>query len=162
MITQEKILELLEYNSENGQFLWKNTGKGRNKNCIAGGAGKDGYINICINKKYYKAHRLAWLAYYGYLPEKQIDHINKITSDNRISNLRLATQAENNCNTKIRRDNSSGYKGITFDKQTNKWRAFIHFNKKTFRLGRFSDILEAVYAVKQKRKELHGEFACSS
>lgn len=160
MITKERLLELLEYNSETGIFYWKKTGMGRNKNLIAGGKDKDGYINICINGKLYKAHRLAWLATYGELPTHQIDHINKITYDNRIINLRLATQTENNCNTKIRRDNSSGYKGITFDKRTNKWRAFIHFNKKTFRLGRFSNIMDAVNVVKEKRKELHGEFAC--
>jgi hypothetical protein len=162
MITKEELLNDIEYNPETGEFFWKKTKKGRNKDLSAGGRDKDGYIVICINGSQYKAHRLAWIIYHGFAPTEQIDHINKITSDNRICNLRLASQTQNNCNQKIRVDNTSGFKGITFDKQTNKWRASIHLNKKTFRLGRFSDIKTAINIVSEARKKLHGEFACTT
>ena len=101
MITKEELLNNIEYNPETGKFFWKKTKQGRNKDLSAGGKDKDGYIAICINGSQYKAHRLAWIIYHGFAPTEQIDHINKITSDNRICNLRLASQTENNCNQKI-------------------------------------------------------------
>jgi hypothetical protein len=162
MITKEELLNDIEYNPETGEFFWKKIKQGRNKDLSAGGKDKNGYIVICINGRQYKAHRLAWIIYHGFAPTEQIDHINKITSDNRICNLRLASQTQNNCNQKIRSNNTSGFKGITFDKQTNKWRASIHLNKKTFRLGRFSDIKTAINIVSEARKKLHGEFACTT
>lgn len=76
-----------------------------------------GYVQIKISGKLYHAHRLAWLYVYGYMPEKEIDHINRIRDDNRIANLREATSQLNSLNTGIYKNNTSGSKGIYYNKR---------------------------------------------
>ncbi|MDA6380520.1 HNH endonuclease signature motif containing protein [Escherichia coli] len=70
---------------------------------------------IMINGKAYPAHRLAWLIVYGTMPDGFIDHINRVRTDNRISNLRLVTHSENMQNRKIQKNNKSGYRGVSWD-----------------------------------------------
>lgn len=91
--------------------------------------------------------------------ELQVDHANGNGLDNRRSNLRLCKKLENSRNTKIRTDNTSGYKGVTFKKANNKFRAFIYTNYKQIHLGYFSTAKEAALAYNQKALELFGEFA---
>ena len=103
MITAEELREQLNYDPETGVFTWRV--KTRQKN-IAGRVGHlnktTGYVSISVRKKTYLAHRLAWLHTYGCWPRKEIDHINRVRSDNRIANLREATRAENCANRKKR------------------------------------------------------------
>lgn len=88
---------------------------------------------------------------------KQIDHINLNPLDNRLSNLRQCSHAENMRNVKIRKNNSTGYKGVHIHQ--GKYRAGIRFNGKTHHLGLFATALEAAKAYDDKAIELHGEFA---
>ena len=90
---------------------------------------------------------------------KNPDHINGNPLDNRKSNLRICTQHQNTCNNKIPKNNTSGYKGVTWDKSRKKWAALIKFNYKSIHLGRFEDKLKAVLAYNEKAKELFGEYA---
>jgi len=119
MITQQELKELLHYNPETGIFTRK-TKVNRNKviGSIAGTTDFHGYVAIAIDGKKYKAHRLAWLYMYGKFPDNCIDHINNITTDNRIVNLRDATLSQNQCNKKINVNNSSGVR--VFDSAPNK------------------------------------------
>jgi len=85
---------LLTYDPYTGLFTWlvdaySNKVKGK----IAGSI-KEGYINISIDRKLYRAHRLAWLYVNGVFPS-EIDHINRVKSDNRICNLREVSRSEN-------------------------------------------------------------------
>lgn len=93
-------------------------------------------------------------------PDKHVDHINGNGLDNRRSNLRLATNSQNMCNTGIRKDNKYGLKGIGYKTGClNPWRAYITHNGKHISLGMYKNPIEAAIAYNKKAKELFGEFA---
>jgi hypothetical protein len=159
MLTQAELKRQLHYDPETGIFTRLVT----NAMCIkvgdiAGSKRTDGYIAININKKVYSAHRLAWLYVYGELPVKFIDHINMIRDDNRIDNLRQATNQQNKFNAGIRKDNKTGYKGVTFCKQNNKWKSESRLNGVIHYFGYFTTPELAHEAYKQFAIKHHGEF----
>lgn len=88
-----------------------------------------------------------------------IDHINRDRLDNRKENLRIATRSQNNMNSKIPVNNTSGFKGVSWHKQNKKWYARISVNRKVHRLGFFSDKMEAVKKYDQAMIKYFGEFA---
>lgn len=77
---------------------------------------KDGYLIIKVKGKRFKAHRIVWLLNYGEMPKKEIDHINRIRTDNRIENLREATREEQIRNTTKKVNKDTGAYGIYYDK----------------------------------------------
>lgn len=89
-----------------------------------------------------------------------VDHKNGNGLDNRKCNLRLCTDQQNNWNARIRKDNKSGLKGVSWHKNSKKWRTQIRWNDKKVTLGYFTDKLEAKKAYDLKAKQLFGEFAC--
>lgn len=89
-------------------------------------------------------------------PDKQVDHINGDKLDNRLCNLRLATNSEN-CRTK-RKANPTGYRGISFKKAINKWQASIMIDGKRKYLGVYETPEQAAEAYKKAAVELYGEF----
>jgi len=105
-----------------------------------------GYIRISIDNKIYFAHRLAWLFVYGNFPKYNIDHINRIRDDNRIENLREATQSYNVINSKTSINNTSGIRGISYHKTTRKWYARIGILRKQRYLGTYDNMLDAAKA----------------
>ncbi len=146
-ITYERLHEVLNYDATTGVFTQKIRTSYRVKiGGIAGHLNIIGYNQIKIDGKLYKAHRLAWLYVYGYMPENDIDHINQRKNDNRIINLREASRTCNIQNSKNRADNTSGIKGVSWHKQTKKWRVRIMINKKTVYLGSFADKIQAAKA----------------
>lgn len=153
MTSKNDIEAVLLYNEQEGTFTWKRTGK------LAGYTNPDGYVFIRINKKLYRAHRLVWLLRYGQFPEAEIDHVDGNPSNNRVENLRLASSSDNKCNTKRRKDNTSGVKGIHWYKAYKKWQVNICKNSKNKCLGYFTDIFEAYCVLTSYRNKLHGDFA---
>ena len=89
-----------------------------------------------------------------------VDHINHNKLDNRSSNLRPCRYSENLCNTPKRKTNTTGYKGVTFDRRWSRYRAQITKNRKYYHLGMFDTAKEAHSAYLAKARELHGDFAC--
>ena len=89
----------------------------------------------------------------------QIDHLNHITLDNRKCNLRVCTQSENLQNCNIYNNNTSGYKGVTYNKTNKKWQASISVNKDRLYIGSFNNIKDAARAYNAAAIKLHGEFA---
>ena len=87
-----------------------------------------------------------------------IDHINNNPIDNRIENLRDSTNMQNQYNAGISSRNTSGFKGVYWNKGSKKWQARINVFGETVNLGFFKDIERAVNAYQTKAKELHGEF----
>lgn len=86
------------------------------------------------------------------------EHSNGNGLDNRLCNIRPSTQQENNWNKVIPSNNTSGVKGVSWNKQKNAWTAQVAYNGKQYYLGSFDDITEAEKVVRAKREELHGEF----
>jgi len=160
MITQEELKSLLSYDKNTGLFKWIKTVSATGiKHSNAGCLSPIGYIYIGINRKSYKAHRLAWLYVYGYIPKNQIDHINGNKADNRLCNLREVTTYQNALNQKLAKNNTSGIKGISLCKKTNKWNVRITINGIRKSLGCFDDIELAELVIKEARDLYHGEFA---
>jgi len=153
-LTQTRLMELLEYNSETGLFKRLVTTSSRSlKGAIIGKKEKNLYPQIMVDSKKYTAHRLAWLYVTGEWP-KHIDHINHIKSDNRWVNLRNVTSKENQKNLSLAKNNTSGVLGVSWAKQANKWLACIKIKGKTKNLGYFSDINKA----KEAREKANLEF----
>ena len=101
------------------------------------------------------AHRLAWFFVYGYLPNSEIDHINRQRADNRIANLRLANRSVNMHNTNIAKNNKSGVTGIHWKKSHNKWSAQVYLHGHRNFLGLFDELEDAHVSINNFRKE-HG------
>jgi len=162
MLTQERLKEVLYYNPVTGLFTWIKKTSIMSKVSIgdlAGWANGGGYLNIKIDGKSYKSHRLAWLYTYGSFPKSDLDHKNRNQTDNRINNLRLCTYSENGANRSVQSNNSSGYKNVYWYKRGNKWKAQIRSKNERIHLGYFDCKHEAARAYNQKALELHGEFA---
>jgi len=154
MLTQEFLKEAIEYNSDTGGFVWKvSPGKRRKAGDVAGAIHNECYIVIRLQGKLYKAHRLAWFYIHGLWPD-QIDHKNGIRSDNRINNLRNVTNNKHN-QRKPNANNLCGYLGVSFDKQTNKYRAHIRVNGQLKSLGYFTNPEAAHAAYLKAKRELH-------
>jgi len=159
MITQEILKEYLHYDPDTGFFTWlKSAGKRVKAGMVAGALTSDGYIQIKLLGRVYKAHRLAWFYIAGEWPKEYIDHINGVKNDNRISNIRQATQAENMKNTVVPKTNKSGFKGVCWDKAKNKWLAQLKLYGKTKYLGLFEKPEDASLAYQNAARKYHGEF----
>jgi len=157
MITQKQIKELFTYKNDNLYWIKQPYKSHFDITTPAGTITSSGYRSIMINAKGIAAHRLVYIYHYGFFPET-IDHINNNRLDNRIENLREATRAENNRNATISKANTSGFKGIVFCKQTQKWRGQVKVNNKLISAGRYLLIEEAVKAVRILRQKLHGDY----
>jgi len=161
MITQEMLKEHFYYDELTGNLICiKKTSRYSSVKIgdVLGNINSKGYSRATLNKKTYKTHRLIWLYVYGYLPEKEIDHINRIKHDNRISNLRLATRSENMRNNPKNIKNTSGYKGVSWDKYNNCWQCSTKVNGKTIRKSCFKTPQDAYMAYKDLALKYHGEF----
>jgi hypothetical protein len=156
------IEDSLKYNPQTGQLWWVQPSKGRDLTKPAGGLNKKGYYTVSItlsgNKKRLLSHRVAWFLYYGVWPKEQIDHINGVKTDNRLVNLREASNWQNQFNTQSR-GGTSRFKGVSFHKAKNNWRAVIQHNRKSKHLGSFDTEEEAAIAYNAAAKSLFKSFA---
>ncbi len=157
------IINALSYDPETGILRWNESKRGRKtgKGGLAGCWG-EGRLFITINGVQCQGHLLAWVIFYGEWPSRLIDHRDMNTSNNRIDNLRLATGSENNANCRKRAHNTSGMKGVGWDKQKSKWYSKISFQRKHYWLGYFDTKDEAHAAYVSAAKKIHGEFARAS
>ncbi len=158
-ITQELVKEMFDYH-EDGYLIWKK--RTSNRICVGdkvGAIANHGYLIAGICGKLYKVHRLIWCYHYGSMPDSYIDHINGITNDNRISNLRLATYSQNSWNLKKPSHNSSGIKGVSWEKRRKRFEVYIQKNGKKYHLGYRFTLLDAAALIIAKRHDFHGEFA---
>ena len=156
----ELLRKLLRYDAETGKLFWLHRPRSMftsdrvfsswnsrfSGNEAFSTIKKDGYMCGGMLSKTFKAHRVAWALYFGQWPEFEIDHINGDRSDNRIKNLRSATKSINQRNSALPSNNTSGHHGVSFDKLTGKWRAWIAINGKFKHLGLFFDIEDAISA----------------
>lgn len=157
-ISQQSLKSVVSYDEETGIFLWNKSTGGSTKGDVAGSKSLRGYIYIQIDGKMHQAHRLAWIYMYGVEPDL-IDHINGNRTDNRASNIRSCNKYENSWNSKIRKDNKSGVKGVSWNKCASKWQAIISVNGVKKYLGLYEDVKSAELIIKKERERLHGEFS---
>lgn len=158
MITQLELFEKLNYNPYTGLFVWLIRPRLRSKiGDIAGQLTNHGYILIGINGNRYLAHRLAWLYMTGELLENDIDHKDLNRTNNKWNNLREANDSQNKGNALKHKDNTSGKKGVCWDKSRNKW--IVRVGK--IYLGRFDKIEDAAIIYESAAIKYFGEFARS-
>lgn len=141
-ITAQELKSKLSYDPETGEFHWKHPQSRMSARGCAGAIDAYGYVVIRINKKLYKAHRLAWLYVTGDWPKNGLDHKNRVKDDNRFANLRDVSQSRNMHN--ARRNPKSGAVGVVWDASRQKWRAQIKVGYKNICLGRFDCFDQAV------------------
>lgn len=128
----------------------------------AGNYRPDGYVRILINKTRYYAHRIVYSMSrqmeISDIP-KEIDHIDKNQRNNKPENLRAASRSQNVMNTTIRADNTSGFKGVGFDRRIGKWVARVKLGGKVIYHGSFQNPESASLARNIAAEQIHGIFA---
>ena len=160
----DELQKVFMYDSSTGLFKYKSVSKFSSKKVgdVAGGVIRPGnhkYIALQFQGKHYLAHRIAWLFATGEDPGASfVDHINGNGLDNRISNLRLCTKAENAHNQKRSRRNTSGYKGVYLCKNRGGWVGCFKYNNQTHRKYGFKSPEDAAAWVREQRAKLHGDF----
>ena len=159
-LTAARLKELLAYDPETGIFTKRSVrcGPGRVGDEV-GVVRPDGYIGIGVDGRRYLAHRLAWLYVNGEWPAQLIDHKDCLRSNNRITNLREATQSQNLANRGAPKSNKSGEKGICWDAQRQRWSVRVCFQRKNLYVGRFVELADAVAARDAEAARRFGEFA---
>ena len=162
MITQTELKKLLHYDPDTGVLTWRDRGDRKWDARFAGreygtrwkGRGNTHYIVGSVNYEPHRAHRLAWLYITGEWPDT-IDHINGDGTDNRWCNLRNVDQHTNAKNQRVRKNNTSGVLGVSWDRANGKWSVQITVDGKVTRVGRYRDKFEAICA-RKSAEILHG------
>lgn len=164
--------EALDYDPETGELHWKvrpehhfprecdmRMWNKRFSGRAAGGVGPLGYCVLKVQNVTIPSHCVIWALVTGEWPDKFIDHINGVRDDNRISNLRLATPAENSRNARLNRNNTSGVKGVYWFKASRKWQVRLHFDGRLHHFGYYEDKEEAIRVIQAARLRHHDAFA---
>lgn len=152
----DRVRKLISYDPSTGLLLWI-VGKRRGK--VAGYSKNGDYVRVKLDGRCYVAHRLAWALYYDVNPTDQIDHRDNDCANNRIENLREATNSENCRNTRIKKTNTSGFKGVSYVRSDGKWVACIRRDGRQVVLGKFETPEDAARVYRNAAAELFGEFA---
>lgn len=124
-----------------------------------GGRNSSGYLTATVFGRGYLLHRLIWQLVYGDVNGKQVDHINGIKTDNRLSNLRAASDKTNSWNKGLRKSKAVPFKGVILDKERGRYRAQIVRDGRKFNLGRFDTPEAAAAAYKRAAVRKFGFFA---
>lgn len=156
--SRDVVSELIGYDPISGTFFRKKTLSPNTRDGDPTFIDKQGYAWIYVGGSKHKAHHLAWLLTYGVWPQMDIDHINGERSDNRISNLRLATNQQNCANAKVSVLNTSGHKAVR--KRNGKWQVRIGAGGR-IHVGAFETLEEAILERDKALSSEYGEFVRS-
>ncbi len=155
-LTAARARQMLAYNTKTGVLKWRIGGRGHRKGKRAGAVCGD-YRKIMLDTVNYCEHRVIWLMQKGKWPACLVDHRNGNGLDNRWTNLREASHAENGQNKRASRASKSGIRGVSWT--NNKWQADIGLNGKIIHLGRFDCVEAATAARCEAEKHYFGDFA---
>jgi hypothetical protein len=167
--TADEVRAVLDYDPESGILTWlarqgddraTKAWNAKHANKQAGSLNKKGYLQVRLFGRNYQAHRVIWLLVTGRWPSGfDIDHSDTVRSNNRLDNLRLATNSQNRANSKKPSNNTSGFKGVHFSKVVDRYVASISVNGRTHHLGCYGTP-EAAHAAYLNAAEWHfGPFA---
>jgi hypothetical protein len=162
MIPAPDIRDYLSYDPETGVFLWIKRPPYANRvktGVVAGNVWKDGYRTIMFRGRKHQAHRIAWWWVHGVWPPSDLDHKDLDKDNNRIGNLRLATDSQNQANAGPPRHNTSGFKGVYFKKREGRWVAAIGVGGIKRYLGYFDTAADAARAYDAAAHQHFREFA---
>lgn len=155
-LTAERLRELLHYNPETGLFTQRVVRQGVKAAGIrAGTINARGYVMVSLDNRKYSAHRLAWLYVTGSWPSSELDHRDGVPHNNRFSNLREVTRSQNLQNRRLSKSNSSGFRGVYWNKRAKQWHSQIRCNKKRIHLGFYDTASEAYAAYLAAAARLH-------
>jgi hypothetical protein len=156
-LTLDLINELFYY-SDGNLYRKKTTQKNVQIHKKVGTINAAGYVVVNLHNKVYLVHRLIFWMQHKYLP-KYIDHIDGNRSNNQLHNLRAATNQQNICNAKLRKNSISGIKNVRWEERLKKWSVRFTVNYKAKHIGVYSELEDAIQAANKARKELHKQFA---
>lgn len=161
MLDQATLLHLFRYEAETGRLYWRNPRASNKRPGDEAGCefknGATSYRIVNIAKQLYLTHRIVWVMAHGSLGDDElIDHRDRDGLNNKIGNLRLADRRLNAVNSKTRVDNTSGVRGVSFDRARDKWSARIVVKGRYVHLGRFDEFEAAIAA----RAAGEAKFAC--
>lgn len=159
IVSPERVKERLIYDPDTGEFVWRTSIGGRGKaGNVAGNFRKsDGYMQVWLEGRLYLSHVLAWAYMTGEWPEGEVDHENLNRSDNRWGNLRSASHSQNQANSTLYKNNTSGFRGVC--RKGGKWVATIRKDGKGKYLGTFNAPEEAYSRYVEESIRLHGDFS---
>lgn len=158
-LTAAYVRSMLLYDPRTGIFRHKYPRFRVRAGEVAGSPNEWGHIRIKLDGKLYMAHRLAWIYMTGEEPPCQIDHRDTNPANNAWLNLRLATGSQNMCNIGMRKDNKTGFKGVSWHPKKRRFSAGIRYQGRKRHLGYFDDPSEAYELYCLAADMLHGEFA---
>lgn len=159
-LSKEVVQEVLHYDPDSGVFTWRERAAKHFKRGardaivwnkrfagkVAGGDEYHGYERICVQCRRHKSHRLAFIYMLGHCP-KEVDHIDGDRKNNAWMNLRGVTRSENNKNTSIRSDSTSGITGVSWSPKRRKWQCYINEGPNIRKsLGLFDNLIDAAAA----------------
>jgi hypothetical protein len=146
-ITKQEFDALFSYDAETGMLTRKvRMSQGTPAGSRVGWADKKGYTRLRVKGQCILAHRLAFLAMTGQMPDGDVDHINRNPSDNAWCNLRLADKSENGRNVRLNSSNTSGFHGVSWHRGSQSWQAKLGFRSKRAHIGYYGSAEEAAYA----------------
>lgn len=158
-ISQAELHDILQYDAKIGVFTWKHSSPVAHAGEIAGKIYSNGYRYIAVAGTYYPAALLAWIYIAGFDPGGMIDHIDLNKENDSFNNLRPASHSQNHANVEVPKHNTSGLKGVLWNKQRRKWQARLTNQYKQVHLGFFDDIVDAAIAYRSGAIAQWGEFA---
>lgn len=150
----DSVASVLEYDKCSGVLRWKARRGSRSAGAEAGSLNDQGYLDISISGRLFRAHRIAWLLATGENADGQVDHINGVRSDNRIENLRVVTPKGNSQNSRLpAKSNKVGMLGVSY--RYGRYRAQICTDRKVTHLGYFDTAEEAHGAYLSAKRSQH-------
>ena len=159
-LTHDRVMDLFDYNPFDGLMRWRKRVSNISAGSVAGCLAPDGYIKIRVDGVLYQSARLIWFYMTGKWPVDEVDHKNRVRTDDRWENLREASHAQNMTNQNKMVSKISGVRGVRWRAKSKKWEARIKIAGRERSLGLYTDFDRACEVRRVAAIAAFGEFAC--